>query len=120
MRRLCATVLVFEAIVIGLAIPVAITIEHEPHLAAGLAGGVLAVVGGTDVFGVFLTIGYDAFYLTRTEVSIPRGRPVFPGVGTRGVTAEEIMKKNGLVLRGTKMLDASVNCRVEEWGPATA
>jgi hypothetical protein len=43
MRRLCATVLVFEAIVIGLAIPVAITIEHEPHAAAGV-GGVLAAV----------------------------------------------------------------------------
>lgn len=41
MRRLCATVLIFEAIVIGLAIPVAITIEHESHLAAGVAGGVL-------------------------------------------------------------------------------
>jgi len=44
MRRLCATVLIFEAIVIGLAIPVAITIEHEPHTAAGVAGGVLAGV----------------------------------------------------------------------------
>ena len=44
MRRLCATVLIFEAIVIGLAIPVAITIEHEPHLAAGVAGGVLVAV----------------------------------------------------------------------------
>jgi Protein of unknown function (DUF4233) len=42
MRRLCATVLVFEAIVIGLAIPVAITIDHEPHMSAGVAGGVLA------------------------------------------------------------------------------
>lgn len=42
MRRLCATVLIFEAIVIGLAIPVAITIEHEPHLWAGVAGGALA------------------------------------------------------------------------------
>jgi hypothetical protein len=50
-------------------------------------------------------------------VSIPRGRPVFPGVGTRGVTSEDIMKKNGLVLRDTRMLDESVNCRVEEWGP---
>ena len=80
-------------------------------------GGVLAVVGGTDVFGLFLSIGYDAFYLSRTDVSIPRGRPVFPGVGTRGVTPEEIMKKNGLSLRGTRMLDPSVNCRVEEWGP---
>jgi dihydrofolate reductase len=83
-------------------------------------GGVLAVVGGTDVFGLFLTIGYDTFYLTRTEVSIARGRPVFPGVGTRGVTPEEIMKKNGLALRGTKMLDPQTNTRVEEWGPATA
>jgi len=44
MRRLCATVLIFEAIVIGLAIPVAITIEHESHLRAGVAGGVLAGV----------------------------------------------------------------------------
>ena len=44
MRRLCATVLIFEAIVIGLAIPVAINIEHEPHLADGVAGGVLAAI----------------------------------------------------------------------------
>jgi dihydrofolate reductase len=79
--------------------------------------GVLAVVGGTDVFGLFLTIGYDTFYLSKTDVSIPRGRPVFPGVGTRGVTPEEIMKKNGLVLRSTRMLDEAANCRVEEWGP---
>ena len=74
-------------------------------------------VGGTDVFGLFLSIGYQAFYLTRTDVSIPRGRPVFPGVGTRGATPEEVMKKNGLVLRDTRMLDPSINCRVEEWGP---
>jgi hypothetical protein len=79
--------------------------------------GVLAVVGGTDVFGLFLTFGYDAFYLSRTDVSIPRVRPVFPGVGTRGTTPEEIMKKNGLVLRDTRMLDEAANCRVEEWGP---
>jgi dihydrofolate reductase len=82
--------------------------------------GVLAVVGGTDVFGLFLAIGYDAFYLSRTEVSIPRGRPVFPGVGTRGVTPEEIMTKNGLVLHSTRMLDPETNTRLEEWRPARA
>jgi len=43
MRRLCATVLVFEAVVIGLAIPVAITIAHAQPAQAGVAGGVLAV-----------------------------------------------------------------------------
>ncbi len=43
MRRLCATVLVMEAIIIGLAIPVAISIGHNPARAAGIAGGCLAV-----------------------------------------------------------------------------
>jgi hypothetical protein len=43
MRRLCATVLIMEAIVIALAIPVAITVEHASRGPAGLAGGVLAV-----------------------------------------------------------------------------
>ncbi|HEV2371019.1 MAG TPA: DUF4233 domain-containing protein [Streptosporangiaceae bacterium] len=44
MRRLCATVLVFETVVIGLAIPVAVTIGHTRPGTAGLAGGVLAAV----------------------------------------------------------------------------
>ena len=44
MRRLCATVLIMEAVVIGLAIPVAITIEHVKHAPAGIAGGVLAAL----------------------------------------------------------------------------
>ncbi len=43
MRRLCATVLIMEAIVIGLSIPVAITVEHASRTAAGTVGGVLAV-----------------------------------------------------------------------------
>ena len=36
------TVLIMEAVVIGLAIPVAITIEHARHATAGIIGGVLA------------------------------------------------------------------------------
>ena len=36
MRRLCATVLIFEVVVIGLAIPVAITIAHARPVAAGV------------------------------------------------------------------------------------
>ncbi len=43
MRRLCATVLIFEVVVIGLAIPVAITIGHARPAQAGVVGGVLAV-----------------------------------------------------------------------------
>ncbi len=39
MRRLCATVLIFEAVVIGLAIPVAVTIAHAKPVQAGVVGG---------------------------------------------------------------------------------
>ena len=80
-------------------------------------GGSLAVVGGTDVFGLFLGIGYDAFFLSRTQGSVPRGRPVFPGVGQNGTTPGEVMGKFDLVLRGTRMLDPATGTYVEEWGP---
>src|SRR3974377_1842034 len=42
-RQLCGTVLIMEAIVIGLAIPVAIVMEHLRHGVAGALGGALAV-----------------------------------------------------------------------------
>jgi hypothetical protein len=44
MRRLCATVLIMEAIVIGLAIPVAVQIDHLAPSSAGLTGGIAAVL----------------------------------------------------------------------------
>lgn len=43
MRRLCATVLIMEAIVVGLSIPVAIHVDHLAPGSAGAAGGVAAV-----------------------------------------------------------------------------
>ena len=43
LRQLCGTVLIMEAIVIGLAIPVAIVLEHLSHGVAGGVGGGLAV-----------------------------------------------------------------------------
>ncbi len=42
MKRLCATVLIFEAIVIALCIPVAVHIDHLAPHAAGLTGGIAA------------------------------------------------------------------------------
>ena len=89
---------------------------EEAWMKLNLEGGTLAVVGGTDVFGLFLNIGYDSFFLTRAECSVPRGRPVFPGVG-KNATAEEVLQKHGMVLRETRMLDAATNTRLEEWVP---
>jgi len=42
-KRLCATVLLMEAIVIGLSIPVAVQISRASPRAAGIAGGGAAV-----------------------------------------------------------------------------
>jgi Protein of unknown function (DUF4233) len=44
MRRLCATVLIMEAVVIALAIAPAITIAHARPVAAGTTWGALAVL----------------------------------------------------------------------------
>jgi len=41
-KRLCATVLVMEAIVVGLCIPVAVQISHLAPASAGLTGGIAA------------------------------------------------------------------------------
>jgi hypothetical protein len=49
-KRLCATVLIMEAIVIGLAVPVAIQIEHLAPGSAGTAGGVAA--GAAILFAI--------------------------------------------------------------------
>jgi len=89
---------------------------EEAWMRLNVNDGTLAVVGGTDVFGLFLNIGYDVFFLTRTNASVPRGRPVFPGVG-RNATPEDVFARHGMVLRATRMLDPATNTRLEEWVP---
>jgi uncharacterized protein DUF4233 len=63
-RRLCSTVLILESIVIGLSIPVAITIAHARPGTAGLVGGILAAAAvvlsgivGRPRFGWALAVG---------------------------------------------------------------
>lgn len=75
--------------------------------------GVLAVVGGTDVFGLFLDIGYDAFFLSRAPVDLPDGRPVFPGVPAK--TPEALLAAHGLTQAAVRTLDADAGVTVAEW-----
>jgi len=86
----------------------------EAWRALRLDHGTLAVVGGTDVFGAFLAIGYDSFFLSRTPGRVPNGRPVFPGVGA-GVSAQEILKRSGYRLHTNRMLDVPTNTILEEY-----
>ena len=84
---------------------------EEAWAELGAEGDVLAVVGGTEVFGLFLEMGYDDFFLSRAEASVPDGRPVFPG----GLTPEEALERHGMVLKETRVLDQASNTTVQHW-----
>lgn len=86
----------------------------EAWRACGGQPGILAVIGGTEVFGLFLTIGYDAFHLTRAaRVRLPGGRPVFPGVPQK--TPDEILAAHGLTPGKTMTLDAAAGVILVTW-----
>jgi len=73
----------------------------------------VGVIGGTDVFALFLD-KFDAFHLTRApNVQLPGGRPVFPDVPRR--SPEDILAEHGLRPYTPRMLDAARNLVVVEW-----
>ena len=73
----------------------------------------VGVVGGTEVFGLFLDL-YDVFYLTRApDVRLPGGRPLFPGVPAR--TPDQILASHGLACAQRRLLDRSQRLAIETW-----
>jgi dihydrofolate reductase len=86
---------------------------EEAWAALGVPDGSLAVIGGTEVFGMFLP-DYDVFYLTRAPgVRLPGGRPVFPQVPQR--TPEEVLASHGLAPGPPQELDAASGLSVVGW-----
>ena len=82
--------------------------------ALALTQGVVAVIGGTDVFGLFLDIGYDVFHLSRAgRVRLPGGRPVFPQVPDQ--TPEAVLASRGLEAGPTQLLDAQADATLVTW-----
>jgi hypothetical protein len=81
--------------------------------ALGVPNGSLAIIGGTDVFGMFLP-RYDVFHLTRAAtVRLPGGRPVFPQVPQQ--TPEEVLAGHGLEPDRPRVLDAGNDLSVTSW-----
>ena len=79
----------------------------------GEPDGSVGVIGGTDVFGLFLD-DYDEFHLSRAQgVRLPGGRPVFPGVPQ--FTPEQILQKHGLAASAPQTLDAAKGVTVTVW-----
>jgi dihydrofolate reductase len=82
----------------------------------GVDSGLIAVVGGTEIFGLFLDIGYDAFYLTRADhVRLPGGRPVFPQVPAS--TPEDVLLSRGYRVGAKRLLDEENNLQLVTWMP---
>lgn len=82
--------------------------------ALGLSGGVLAVIGGTEPFGLFLEIGYDVFHLTRAgQARVPGGRPVFPGIPPS--TPEALLERHGLKPGAARVLDETAGVTLVSW-----
>lgn len=88
---------------------------QQAWTALGAPDGTLAVLGGPNVYGLFLGIGYDTFHLTRVpHVRLPGGRPVFPEIGPHR-TPEDVLKTHGLKPGPQRMLDAARNVTLVTW-----
>ena len=87
---------------------------EQAWAAFGLSGGLLTVIGGTEPFGLFLGIGYDAFHLsTASQAGLPGGRPVFPGIPP--ATPEELLAGRGLKPGPAEVLDPEAGLTLVTW-----
>jgi len=81
--------------------------------ALGTPDGRVGIIGGTDVFGMFLD-RYDMFHLSRApSVRLPGGRPVFPEVPAR--TPEDVLASHGLCRGRRLVLDPANGLEVVSW-----
>jgi hypothetical protein len=80
---------------------------------AGLRSGTAAIIGGPDVFGMFMD-RYDTFWLSLApRVRLPGGEPCFPGVPER--SPQQILAAHGLIPGEARMLDPTGDVSVTPW-----
>ncbi len=80
----------------------------------GAADGPIAVIGGTEVFSMFLPL-YEVFNLSRAaRAKIPGGRPVFDEVGPNA-TPDDVLARHGLKPGPRRDLDAPAEVSVVKW-----
>jgi dihydrofolate reductase len=93
--------------------PVGATLEQALEQ-LGVTDGVVAVIGGPEVFSLFLPL-YDAFHLSRVaNVTIPGGVPPFTEVGPNA-TPEEVLARRGFKPGPRRELDSAAGVSVVTW-----
>ena len=81
--------------------------------ALGVDGGMAAILGGPQVYALFLTLGYTAFHLSRiASVTVPGGLPVF---GRGGPPVEQGLAGAGLTPEPPRWLDQRAGVSVTTW-----
>ena len=82
--------------------------------ALGIANGMVAVLGGTAVYDMFLP-AYAKFHLCRAgNVRLPGGVPVFSEVGA-GRAPDEVLRDAGLAVVDEIIRDAGEQLRHQTW-----
>jgi dihydrofolate reductase len=80
---------------------------------AGVRSGTIAIIGGPDVFGMFMD-RYDTFWLSQApRVRLPGGEPCFPGVPRQ--SPQEILAAQGLCAGDSQILDRANGVSVTPW-----
>lgn len=79
---------------------------------AGVTAGMVTVIGGPDVFRMFLD-RYDTFWLSHApRVQIPGGLPAF---GLPGRAADDVLREHGLTPEETRLLDPADGVTLTAW-----
>jgi dihydrofolate reductase len=80
----------------------------------GVADGIVTVIGGTEVFSMFLP-RYGAFHLSHAaHAKVPGGRPVFSAVGPHA-TPEDVLMQHGLKAGPRRELDPAAGVSEVTW-----
>ena len=88
---------------------------HDACAALGLSSGVAAIIGGPEVYSLFLEIGYDRFHLSCSRrVALPGGTPVF-AQGRQGRSPEDVLRQFGLEPEAERTLDEANGVSVVSW-----
>jgi dihydrofolate reductase len=80
---------------------------------ANVRSGTVAIIGGPDVFDMFMD-RYDTFWLSQApRVRLPGGEPCFPGVPRH--SPQEILAAHGLKAGAAQILDRADSVSVTPW-----
>ena len=80
---------------------------------AGVRSGIVAIIGGPEIFAMFMD-RYDTFWLSQApRVRLPGGEPCFAGVPDR--SPEQVLAAHGLKAAETLTLDEAFGVTVTAW-----